>query len=392
MGGFLADVTVPFKVRRGLNEAAHISFTTEHEDDTAYLLLDELTRGIPQIACYRDGVLWARGWWHPMEETAGQDTTSMGCVFRGPFAELETTAIDQDYKSGLAADGSFLPVTADQAAHAVALVTWNKLFAAGRLDNQTGLRVGQQAASMVRERTYAKGKNIAEAILQLTEVQGGIEFLERPVAALTSSGVVVLAEFDVGGPARFGTDKSASVIFEHGFGASNASSVSRQISPPVNRVQAFGAEVSLAAGSAQQIYQTRLRRVSQHEASIAKYGPKEITLDLPDASFKNLIEHADGALRPDPVQAVTFQPDASGDLQPWTSYWLGDTVRLIADRDALQIDMTARVRAIEVAVDEDANETHTLEIGDQRASPLVDVLRSAGRVARGLARADSRVK
>ncbi|MDQ3276081.1 MAG: hypothetical protein M3Q39_13910, partial [Actinomycetota bacterium] len=112
----------------------------------------------------------------------------------------------------------------------------------------------------------------------------------------------------------------------------------------------------------------------------------EQILDLPDVvDVATLAEHAKGALIPEPPQAVTFQPDASGDIQP-TNYWIGDTIRLVVDRAALQIDMTARILAVEIEVDAEGNETHTLEIGERRAAPLIDMLRGLARAQRALAR------
>jgi hypothetical protein len=378
VGGFLAPVTVPFKVRRGLNEAAHVSFTVDHEDEVAYKLITELALGIPQVACYRDGVLWARGWWHPMEESAGEDT-SMACVFRGPFAELEHCTLSTAYRSGVAYPGAVpTPLTKDQGIHVKDLHSG--------FSPVTGLWPGTNVVSVTRDRAYPLYKIIAEAIVQLGEVENGVEFVERPIEDLTrlwgTVPTAILGELDTAG--SFGTNKAASVIFEHGFGASNASGVSRQIGRPVNYVRALGAEYAIESGTFKGTY--RYGALVQDTASIDLYKRQEVTLELPDVtSVAVLQEHAGGALLLSPPQAVTFTPDPSGDLQPWTSYWLGDTVRLVVDRDALQVDMTARVRAIEIDVDEDGNEAQTLEIGDQRVRPLMDTLRGLARAQRALA-------
>jgi hypothetical protein len=381
VGGYLADVRVPFKVRRAMNEATHVAFTLDHEDEAAALLIAELSLGIPQIAAYRDGVLWARGWWHPMEESAGQDGTSMGCVFRGPFAELETRTRAASYQGATLQGAVPTPLTKDQATHVQDLYRFH--FTAG-----TGLWPGGTYLSVTRDRAYPADKNIAEAIMQLTEVENGPEFLERPIDDLTrlSDGAptAILAELDVGGTGQFGSDKSDSVIFEHGFGASNVVTVNRQIGRPVNYVKALGAEYVIESGTFKGTY--RYAAVVQNTASIDLYKRQSVTLELPDITrVATLQEHAGGALRLSPPQAVTFTPDASGDIQP-TDYWIGDRIRLVAARDALQIDMTARVRSVEIEVDADGNETHNVEIGDQRVQPLTDKLRGLARVQRALAR------
>jgi hypothetical protein len=390
VGGFLADVTTPFKVRRGRNESAHVSFTVDHEDEVAYKLHDELTRGIPQVACYRDEVLWARGWWAPMDETAGQDTgvgmqrdaptNGMACTFRGPFAELENRSLRQFYAVRDMLAAKWDPITADQADHVMSLAG---MLTADEATWDTGLFRGTVTASVTRDRLYEIRKNRAEAILQLTEVIDGVELIERPVEQnVNSAGKAMLARLDAGGSGSFGAAKG--LIFE----GSDCESVKRTISRPVNWVYALGGEYD--DGGPQRRSATAI-----DQASIDKYRLHELTLDLPGVYYQaTLTEHVNGELRPDPPQAITFTPDASGSLQPQpdparqtsATYWLGDTVRLVVDRDALQIDMTSRIRAIEVAVDADGNESHALEIGDQRPRPLVDMLRGVNRTQRGLAR------
>ena len=387
LGGFLADLSIVAKVRRVLNDTATVSFDLDHEDDAAYALFGELANGLPQIKCWRDGTLWARGWWQPQQEESNVSQSTISCVFRGPFAEIDNTHLSAHYGTYNFTTGELAPYTRDQGIVAFELATGrnapNLNFNA--VAPASGLMPGNHTASVTRDRAYWIYKSSGEAIRQLTEVSGGLEFIERPVPENTviESGAsnIILARLDVAGTNGFGTNKASTVIFEYGTGASNCVSAARHLGRPVNHITAIGRQPEDP---------TAQRPVWVHydSVSITKWGRQEAILDLPDVSVPDtLTEHALGALRSNPTQSITFQPSVAGDLQPGRDYWLGDTVRFVADYASLQVDVTARVMAIEIETNTEGDETaHRVEIGEQRARWPVGMVRDIERRLTALTR------
>jgi hypothetical protein len=320
------------------------------------------TQGTPQIKVVRDGVLWARAWWNPMVEDADGDSATLTCAWRGPFAEQEHNHLGNPYGEPVTVTDEYPdgygPKTADQGQHAINLI-FNLLDTnAGR----NGLRLGTLITSVTRDREYPALKQVAEAILQLTEIIDPIEFLERPITAITGTdGKAILADFDVAGKGYFGSGFTQP---EFQFGPAtlrNVLSLTRELGRPINRVRAVGAERGWTSRP------SRLTRV-EVDTGAAPHLRRELILDLPDISrLATLTEHAKGALRPNPPGTVTWQPDPVNAPQPGTNYALGTACHFLADDRSLQIDTTTRINAIEIDTDENGHDSaHRIETGQQR--------------------------
>lgn len=345
-GQEVADLEATCTIRRERSRAMSVKPKLRHDDDAAAELFAALPNGIPQARYYRDGTLRFSGLWCPQRETAGEDDSLVEAEFRSPFARLErrfleaeTVYTGQDAGLGIAWD-----LIADQ----------NALSA-------TGLIQGDIDATVNRDRTYEAGKQVAEAVVQLTEVDGGFDFIETFLDPTVSGGA--LAEFNV--HAALGSDRTDTVRFEYGPGTlANCLSVERTIELPVNRVVVIGGEGTVPA-------------VAQDAASIAIYGRYMAVEQHSDVTIQSTLqEKADGLLQPDPIEVVTFEPDPATAPQPFDDYDVGDTAGFLARDGALQIDAAQRIDAFEIDIDENGNESaHRLEFGLQAVRPLIPVRR-----------------
>lgn len=217
----------------------------------------------------------------------------------------------------------------------------------------TGLSVaGMIPGGPGRDRTYPRGKNVGEAILQLAEVDDGFYFLANPVASGSTFSQLVLRYPAPGG------DSTAS--FEFGVGtAANLAKVQVDVRPPVNFVTAFG------AGDGDE----QLVATASDPASIAAYGLVDVSQTFSDVIEQaTLDQHARDLLRPE--ERRTFQVEVSsstgnGELvtpSPWDDFDVGDTVRLSIRTSALSYTGRALVKAFTVTID--ANGTERLSALD----------------------------
>ncbi len=154
-----------------------------------------------------------------------------------------------------------------------------------------------------------------------------------------------------------GTNLSGTIAFEYGKGTrETADSVQRQWLPPINRVLVRGEDQLL--GEAQDL------------TSIGKYGVRMQVISASDGTIEqtSLNAAALDALRPNPLEIVTFQPNPITAPQPWTNYWIGDTVGVRAREGAMNINAAARVNSIEITLDDDGNEiSHSVTFEAQAA-------------------------
>jgi hypothetical protein len=198
--------------------------------------------------------------------------------------------------------------------------------------------MGTIEPTVTRDRTY-EHKQVAGAIVDLTNVQGGFDFEVVPV----DSGATI-GQFNV--YAHQGIDRSngpEAVVFEFGPGTiGNVQKVSRQTQTPLNRVRMLGANGLVSEKS--------------DPVSEAKYGTLMDVLQATDVSEQATLDaQAQAALRPDPIRVIGFTPDPEIAPKPWDDYWLGDTVRFRADLGSLQLDIAVRVNGIQLQIDSDGN-------------------------------------
>jgi hypothetical protein len=335
----VAELAVIPTMRWEIGRATSVTFSLDQDTEAAGELAGALANGIPQLRAYRDGQLRARGHWYPQQDTADAEQATAQCTFRGPFARLETRHLRAALTRTQIDQGQIL-LDALAATNAIA---------------PTGLIGGTLTPSKLRDRAYEPGKQIAELLVQMTEVIDGPEFIERP----SDNNPETLAMLDIAG--TLGQDRSDTVRFELGPDTlANLLGFDREIMLPVNRATVTGQEGDATTpGPAPQ--------VSQAEASIAKWGLYEAVLALSDVTREStLYERARALIRPDPARTVTLTPDPTQAPQPWDEWWLGDTIGYLVDEGALVDAGTARPVALEIVLDESGNETAwKIEWGEQ---------------------------
>lgn len=188
---------------------------------------------------------------------------------------------------------------------------------------------------------YQPGSSIGEALVQLCELWGSIDFELAPV--LASDGT--LCELNTFYP-RQGSDKSATVNFVFGADPQTAVDFSHTENGEItNRLIVFptGIGGSISFG-----------RMDEHTESIEKYGPYE-QLITPEsftaASLRGLLERVDAhfGASPTPIDFFTVTPapeqadgwdDGPPKFGPDGDYWVGDTIACEAHlpgRDPLEL-------------------------------------------------------
>jgi hypothetical protein len=327
VGNGLTDIRAPTQLTFARNAAAQVTFPLDLEESAASDIVATLRNGLPKFRAYRDGTLVFNGQWAPMEEesTDGeQPAADLRATFRSPFDMLT--------RRHTVALATF--TSTDAGVIAQALIT------AANSGGATGLRLGTTVVTQARDRTY-EHKQVAEAIQELTAVDGGFDFVE----SFVDEGPI-LAAFDV--VARQGEDKAA-VTFEHGPGTlANVARVVRRWLPPVNYARTLG--------------EGGLYQDASDPTSIAKYGVHGVVINTSGVvEPATLTDKAISLLRPNPIEIVEFEPDPVLAPQPWDDYWLGDTITIRSRIGSLAFQTTARINSITVDLDEEGNEaSHSL--------------------------------
>lgn len=274
------------------------------------------------------------------ERLSEPENRELGIHAIDPFFQLERALIRA------VSDAGWQPVTfvgADQSQ-----IMWSLIAARSR----HGVVKGSLPESVQRDRTYAPGKEVGPALVEMSEVVGGPDFELQPTLATDGT----LATFNTYYPHQ-GTDRSAEVIFVHG--ASPHTAVAMTHSPGgeeiVNRALAIGApKDEIAEGDT---LAEHPGFVAEHPESIARYGPFERRLSLDDViETDTLADHAMGAVAsaafPIPYFDITAAPEQvheeEGEGVPpvfGRDYWLGDTIAAHdhAVPDGAPLKLTGRV-------------------------------------------------
>lgn len=315
------------------NRTPEMMFAAHLESEEACAITTAIANGLPRLRAYRDGTLRFYGRWAPMMEHAQATGEGIGgehlqAAFRGPGHMLASRFT--------AASVTFTATDAGQ-------IAWSLINTANG-DSDTGIRQGTIAATQTRDRTY-EHKQVLEAIQQLTEVQGGLDY---EIVPTLDQGVDVLGEFDVF--ASQGQDKSSTVTFDFGPDTTGTlRAIRRAWQMPVNGARVLGKDGLVGEAT--------------DSGSIAKYGGWAVLEQHTDVSEQaTLDDKATALLRPDPVEIVTFEPEPTIAPMPWTDYWLGDTVGVRSRYGSLDFERTARINGITVTIDTNGHEdTHELE-------------------------------
>ena len=215
-----------------------------------------------------------------------------------------------------------------------ALIMWELLAAF----EDHGVAKGSIPTSINRDRTYAPGKEVGEALIEMAEVIGGPDFELEPVIA--SDGT--LCNFNTFYPHQ-GEDKSDEVVFV--FRGAGEDAVSFHEAPGgeeiANRVLVVGAPNN-SEGESSPIA-THPAHLAEHLGSIEDHeGEFERREQLDDVKEgATLKAHAEGLLAqtayPTPYFDFTVAPEQyeeeTGEGVPprfGVDYWLGDTIKVEA--------------------------------------------------------------
>lgn len=329
-----------FKAAR--NQGRQGAITLTHSDVEAQYLFEVLRNGVPQLRYYREDAsgtkqLRLSASLTAINEDLSDDSDSLVAIFKDPFGRIFGDGSGDDPGRILLAPATFAAV--DQGTIAWSLIsTLNSASA-------TGLRQGVIQATTVRDRDYETGKNVGEAITQLSEVLGGFDFEVLPLDPTAEGGY--LGEFVV--YKSMGSDR-ADLLWGYGPGTmSNVSKVSRQITPPINRVH------MVTSDGLETIQSDVMSRARFGEWAISRSSPSDVTLQ------DTLDKQAEDALRPHWVKVVSFEPDSDEGPRPFDDFWLGDTGRFKAVEGAFEETFRPRVTSIAITEDEDGGEDYELE-------------------------------
>lgn len=328
-------------VRNGVPEC---QFTLSHDDAECATILTALARGtgggVPTLKAYRTGrdgakTLRFNGYLATISEESGVDASSATFTFRGPFGRY----MGAPYFSGSSA--ALIPrvyTNTDAGVIAKDLIDWANTYLFGVHNIAPPITTtGTIQTTKARDRTYASGTDIGNAIVNLTSVLDGFDF---EVAPLINSGVT-LGQLNI--YASMGSDKPAAK-FEYGpTTLANCSAIHRQTINPINYVFVLGAGNLYG-------YARDPNSWDQYQA----WGVAESQSDVSEQA--TLDDKANALLRPNPIKTIDFTPEPSVDScpLPWDDYWIGDTVRFYANRGALvEGPLSVRVNQIRVVIDPD---------------------------------------
>lgn len=293
--------------------------------------------GSTVLRVYRDGVLRMAGqvtWVNDDADAAGQGGVSLR-------AEDPLGPLGDRY---LGADLSY--VQEEQA-----LIAWGLIDAAQQLRGPAFVRQGILAAGKRRDRSYEHGKQVREALQQLSEVDDGPYLRIDPVDEGETLGQLMVL-WPSPGPL------APEVSLQYGAGTlANIDSYEVESLPPVNRVLALGS----GDGDAQ------LTAVAEDQASIDQYGCWERVVTHSDVVLQaTLDEHARGALQPAPRRSYRLTLNAERAPALWDDFDVGyrlplyirsprltvDTVVLVTSATVEWEDRRSRERITELVVQE----------------------------------------
>jgi hypothetical protein len=321
------------------NTYGEATFVISHDDEAASLLHSALRNtGVPTLRCYRRGnldtiaVLRFNGYLAGLTESL-EDSAALTAVFRGPFGRVIGDGPDR---------GRFTLASTSFSADAGQIA--KALIDLGNAQGATGLATtGTIQPTKTRTRLYQYA-NIGEAVVALTQILDGFDFEEVYVEQGTT-----LAIFNV--YTAQGQDRPAG-RFEYGPETlMNVRSVQRVVQAPINVARVLGANGLV--GSA------------QNDPSITKYGvwwTQQSASDVVEQA--TLDDKAQALLRPNPVKTIQFVPDLAISPLPWDDFWLGDTIRFYARRGAFTEDLTVRVNAITIVIDDNGLEQTEIDQDD----------------------------
>lgn len=328
------------------------------------------------------------GWTNPLAVTrilvpeSSQTADQEGTTLRGidPFNHLEReNDLWQDippigginFRTGLA-------FNEDQSQ-----IMWDVIAAVEAQGAATGIVEGTLAgASVTRQIWFSAYKSAGDILVYVSELNGGPDFELAPVLATDGT----LAHFNTYYP-RQGSDKTATVVFEHGFGGQSASEFSDAPDGGqlINKAVSIGAATPDDPDTGVSGSHGNPTVVAEHDASIAQYGTFMQVNTVEDRDFASVEAHARGIVAASayPAAIFSFKPDedAEFDFAPPSEggdYWMGDTVAVDAVLPYMANDsspLRRKGRIVQAAL---------TEVDDESGAVDIELICSAENVSSGI--------
>lgn len=180
---------------------------------------------------------------------------------------------------------------------------------------------------------------VLESLQELGGFASGIEWYVTPDATLTVNNTL-------------GSDKSSTVFFQYGQDTlANADSATVSFQPPANSLFYTDSKGTLHRSSS-----------GYSSSSVATYGEYSSTYNSMARRDQSDDDRSAARLRTNWRKVIEITPDPLVAPQPWTDYFLGDTVSVRVKRDSLDLVTSQRVNKITVGTDDQNRETvHQLE-------------------------------
>lgn len=208
-------------------------------------------------------------------------------------------------------------------------------------DDPTKIAIGTITPTFDRIRKYYN-QNIAEAIINLANVQNGFDFEVTDAGAFNADLII-------------GTDKTDSVVFRYGHNVKNVEII-EDFTNPINRAIVLGEAVG----------ETTLQRVERNDSALqTEYGLREGRLQELDVSgLSTLEDKGDASIRKYGEVLLKVEFDLIKNVTPSIDqFTVGDGIRLIIQNGMYNIDEQYRVFEWEVTFDEKSTEKLKLTLG-----------------------------
>ena len=306
-------------VTRRLNGGSEAVFSLEARDPK----VGDLAIASRAIAIYRNGVIRIRGRiWEPLV----YKPDSVRVEVKDPWFNLEHRRVR---------------TTTRYTATDAGTIAWGLINDQNTIAT-TRIRQGAISASVNHDRTYERGKPVAEAIKQLSEVINGFWFRIDPVDGVPGTHGELVVLYPSSGTTRAG------VKLEYGEDTiANIEDYEVDVFLPRNRVTVTGA---LLEG------ETETTATATNAASITTYDlfDEEMaftTIETPGV----LQEHADDEVRANPVKtySITFGQSAP---MLWDDFDVGDVLSFYIKNGEFKESGTARVVEASVEVTSEGSE------------------------------------
>lgn len=316
------------------NHAAGAQTRLGLQDPGAAAVFDTLRlSGLPALVVYRNGAVVFGGHWTGM--SGGNEVDSSGfvdIVWKDAFGLLDYRLTSNPTEDYFAEDAGTIALQI--------IETNGGDYGPTYMDASDGLL----EPTKIRDRSY-QHKVISEAIVELTEVQGGFDWYPTYLDPDTGPqpGRTMLLNI----VAHYGSDRPGA-RFEFGPGTlENCRSYDFTVGLPINAVRALGASTLVS----EQIDIDSANRFSYFQMALpAPDIAEQITLD----------DKARDALRPDPVLITALKGDPALCPRPWDDFWIGDTIRANIDDGAVQQQLETRVQTVDLALDDSDNVTELI--------------------------------